>query len=768
MRISSFFKFLNKIPFYLLFFLIPIFFLPLTPNVLDFPKQYLFSILVSISLFGWFGEKIIESKLVLKRNKIFYFFLLILFILFLFSLIFSPSPLLSLFGLPTEITDSFLCFLFFLIFSFLLINSFEKEETFLLIFFFLVGGAIASIFNLLQIYRIFIFPFPFSKSVAFNTIGTPNSFSIFATLLLPLSLILFFRGKRIFKIIFGFLSLVFFLNIIFVNFKLSFFALLIESLIFFIFGFQKEKLKLDFVLISMCLLISSIFFFFFPIIPKGFPILPPEISLSFQAEIYILKKAFSESFKNLFLGTGPSTFVFSYSKYRSPLLNRTIFWGTRFQRGFSTLLDSFLTKGILEGFSLLLFYLFLIFLVFKNLSKQKENLNLKLALGSSLVGSIFFSFLYPLNFTLLFSFWSLVSLFLILTEESKISFDFSLPARSIILNFLFALSLIFAFGTVFFQTKIYLGEFYYLKSQREYQKGRIDGAIQFLKKATKVNPYFDAYFRDLSQLFLAKANLISQDNSLNPQEKARLANLAIVEGADAINKAIEILPFNVANWNVRGFFYRNLIGIEKADQISLSSYQKAIELEPNSPYPFGEKARVYILTAQNLAKLGKEKEKKEKLELAIKNLEEALKLKPDYATAHYLMAVAYDQLGKLDLAISKLEETKKIVPRDFGVAFQLGLLYWRKGEIDKAKKEFERTLSLNSNYQNAKYMLGLVLDSKGEKEKAKEIFEELSVQNPENQELKRILENLEKGFPALEGITTSQPPIQETPPEISK
>jgi len=328
--------------------------------------------------------------------------------------------------------------------------------------------------------------------------------------------------------------------------------------------------------------------------------------------------------------------------------------------------------------------------------------------------------------------------------------------------------LIFAFGTVFFQTKIYLGEFYYLKSQREYQKGKIDGAIQFLKKATRLNPYSDAYFRDLSQLFLAKANLISQDNSLNPQEKARLANLAIVEGADAINKAIEILPFNVANWNVRGFFYRNLIGIEKADQISLSSYQKAIELEPNSPYPFGEKARVYILTAQNLAKLGKEKEKKEKLELAIKNLEEALKLKPDYATAHYLMAVAYDQLGKLDLAISKLEETKKIVPRDFGVAFQLGLLYWRKGEIDKAKKEFERTLSLNSNYQNAKYMLGLVLDSKGEKEKAKEIFEELSVQNPENQELKRILENLEKGLPALEGITTSQPPIQETPPEISK
>jgi len=766
MKISSFFKFLSRIPLYLLIFLTPIFFLPLTPNFLDFPKQYLFSILISVSLLGWFGEKIIEGKLILKKNRIFYFFLLILFVLFLISLFFSPSPLLSLFGLPTEVVDSLLTFLFFLIFSFLLINSFEKEEVSLLIFSFLIGGVIASIFNLFQIFGIFIFPFDFSKSVTFNTIGTPNSFSIFATLLLPLSLILFFKSKKFFKIIFGLFSLVFFLNIVFVNFKLSFFALVVESLIFFIFGFKKEKLKFDFILISMILLISSIFFFFFPITPKSFPILPPEISLSFQAEIYILKRAFSENLKNLFFGTGPSTFVFSYSKYRSPLLNQTIFWGTRFQRGFSTLLDSFLTKGILGGFTLFAFYLFLTFLVFKNL--PKENLNLTLATSSSLAGAILFSLFYPLNFSLIFSFWTLTSLFLLLTQESKISFDFSLPPKSIILNLLFALSLIFVFSTFFFQTKIYLGEFYYLKAQREFQKGKIDGVIQFLKKASQINPYSDTYFRDLSQLYLAKANLISQDNTLSPQEKTNLANLAIVEGANAINRAIEILPFNVANWNVRGFFYRNLVGIERADEIALSSYQRAIELEPNSPYPFGEKARVYILVAQNLAKLGKEEERKEKLELAIKNLEEALKLKPDYATAHYLMAVAYDQLGKLDLAISKLEETKKIVPQDFGVAFQLGLLYWRKGEIDKAKEEFERALTLNPDYQNASYMLGLVFDSKGEKERAKEIFKELSLKNPENQELKKILENLEKGLSALEGIQVSQPPIQETPPEIPK
>jgi hypothetical protein len=65
-------------------------------------------------------------------------------------------------------------------------------------------------------------------------------------------------------------------------------------------------------------------------------------------------------------------------------------------------------------------------------------------------------------------------------------------------------------------------------------------------------------------------------------------------------------------------------------------------------------------------------------------------------------------------------------------------------------------------------VLGLVYDQKGEKEKAKQEFEIVTQLNPENQEIKKILENLEKGLPALEGITLSQPLIQEVPPEIQK
>jgi len=219
---------------------------------------------------------------------------------------------------------------------------------------------------------------------------------------------------------------------------------------------------------------------------------------------------------------------------------------------------------------------------------------------------------------------------------------------------------------------------------------------------------------------------------------------------------------------VRGFFYRNLIGIEGAGDLSLLSYQKATQLEPTSPFAFGERGRVYILIAQELSQKGQDQLRRENLDLAVKNLKAAIELKSDYAPAHYLLAVVYDQQGKEDEAISRLEETKKIAPQDTGISFQLGMLYWRKEEWDKAQKEFEATMELNPNYSNARYMLGLVYDKKGEKNKAKEQFEKVVQLNPENQEVKKILENLNKGLPALEGIIPAQPPIGEIPPEIQK
>jgi len=766
MNWQDFFKKLNQIPLYLALFLIPILFLPFTQNVLDFPKQFFALILISLSLVGWLGKAIFERKLLINQNKIFYFSLFLIFLSLLFSLIFSLNPKFSLFGSPIDPLDSFLSLILFLVFTFLLFNSFEKKfEFFPLIFSVLISSFLIGIFNLFQIYNIFIFPFDFAKTSSFNPIGTPNSLAIFFSLILPISLILFLKSKGGFKVLFGLISATLFLNILLINFKTCWQILMVEVLILFIFGL-KEKIKFDFVFALMVLLISSIFFYLFPIRLPVFPRLPPEVSLSFPAEIYILKGAFNKNLKNLFLGTGPGTFIFDYSLYRSPLLNQTIFWGTRFSKGHSFFLDWILTKGIFGGMVLLSLYFFSlisIFSYFKKLKEGDEFFEIKLSLATALLGSIFVSFFYPFNFSLFFIFWFLLSGFFFFFSQKIIKIDLSFTGRNLLINAIFIFSLFFSFSLIFLQGGKYLAEVNYLKGIKFSQAGNLDLAISYLQKAINLNPSLDLYWRDLSQLFLAKANLISQDQKLTNEEKRNLVNSAIFEGARAINRAVAIFPQNVANWNVRGFFYQNLIGIEEAAQEALKSYQMSIQLEPNSPYPYTEKGRVYILIAQDFAKKNDQKSQQENLNFAISILKKALELKSDYAPAHYLLAVAYDQLGEADLAISKLEEAKKFAPQDFGLAFQLGILYWRKNEIEKAKAEFERAINLNPDYSNAHYMLGLVLEKMGEKERAISEFEKVAKLNPENEEVKKILENLKKGLPPLEGIV---PQIQERPPEI--
>jgi len=301
-----------------------------------------------------------------------------------------------------------------------------------------------------------------------------------------------------------------------------------------------------------------------------------------------------------------------------------------------------------------------------------------------------------------------------------------------------------------------------LKTQKD-----LNLAIEEMKKATRKDSETDIYWRDLSQLYLLKANQIFSTEDLPLEKKVELVNSLIREGIVAIEKAVTISPNNVANWNVRGFFYRTLIGaVEKAEEISLASYQKAIELEPNSPYSFGEMGRVFILLAQDADKKGDSSKKTEYLNLAKNQLEKALNKKSDYASAHYLMAVVFSQEGKTEEAISKLEETHSVAPNDLGVSFQLSLLYYQSGELEKAKDLLEKVVKDFPNYFQARYLLGLVYDKSGEKEKAKKEFEKVLELNPENQEVKRILENLAKGKPALEGILSPETISEEKPKEL--
>ncbi len=757
---------ISKISIYLLTFFLPIFFLPWTSDILNFNKQALLVCLVFIAFFAWIA-KIIFLK---KVNLVFswaYIPLVILFLFFAVSAIFSLYPSASFWGLPLSITDNLVTIFSFLLLIFLVINIFRKEEEIYFIFtLFLFSGIIAGFFLILQLYRLFILPFDFSKISSFNTIGNVYQAAIFLSLILPISLVLAIKKRKLifwllFFILLGEIVLID-SNIAWISILFGIFALIAVGF----FSFKEEVNNGELIGALMLVSVLSIFFLFFPLRFSGFPSLPIHVSPNFSSEVGILKEVYSSP-KDIFLGSGPGTFAFDYSKYRSPILNNTVFWGSRFSTGNSEILDWFLTKGVFGGLSLIFLFISIIYLSAKKFFNEKDYFDLRVGLLASASSLAAVFFLSPFNISLWFAFWLILGGLLFYTSRGR-EINLNIHPRRNWILFFFVLAVTFVVVFLFiFQTQKYLAEVNYAKGIKFSQRKDINQAINHIEKASVLNSSVDTYWRDLSQMYLFEANLISQDKNIKPERKKLIVHQLIAQGIKSVNKAISCSKFNVANWNVSGFFYRELIGVPGAGEISLNSYRKAIELEPASPFSYTEIARVYILMAQDFRKKKNEKAAKESLSLALKNLEKSIKLKPDYPPANYLLSVAYDQIGEREKAILKLEKAKKILSQNVGISFQLGMLYWRDEKLDKAQEEFKHVLEVDPNYSNARYMLGLVYDKKGEKYKAKKEFSEIHQSNPDNKEIKKILENIDKGLPALKDIVSSQPPISsQTPPEI--
>jgi tetratricopeptide (TPR) repeat protein len=76
---------------------------------------------------------------------------------------------------------------------------------------------------------------------------------------------------------------------------------------------------------------------------------------------------------------------------------------------------------------------------------------------------------------------------------------------------------------------------------------------------------------------------------------------------------------------------------------------------------------------------------------------------------------------------------------------------------------------MNPQYSNARYFLGLIYSRAKSTDAAIAQFEEIMKLNPDNQEVKKILDNLRMGKPALDGIAPpATPPEQRNQPPISE
>ena len=418
---------ITKVSIYLLVFILPIFFLPWTTNVLDFNKQVLLLFLVFLSFFGWLLKSLIEGKISLNLN-LFNIAVLVFLVILGIGTLFSVYRYGSFWGWPLDIASGFLTIFVFILLYFLIINLFKKEEIFGLLLTLVFSSFLAVLFGAFQIFGKFLFPFDFAKLTSFNTIGTVNSLGIFAALLLPLIISLIFISKRLIKILLIIFGLITLGLAILINFWAVWISLLIGVAAILTFGIARRKIfQANWLTLPMFLLVLSLCFGIFKVPIPGLPATPLEISPSQRATFNITKQTLmAESPVSLLLGSGPSTFVYDYSKFKPETINQTVLWAVRFGSGASEILDKLATTGILGLLSFLAilatFFWLAIKALIRSVKVEKKDSLWVLGLGifSSWLAAVVSLFFYPANLPLSFLFWIFTAGFLVFAEGQKV------------------------------------------------------------------------------------------------------------------------------------------------------------------------------------------------------------------------------------------------------------------------------------------------------------------------------------------------------------
>ena len=762
---------ISKISIYVLVFLLPILFLPWTANVLDFNKQALLIILVFVSIFAWTLKILISGKASFNFSPV-HIPIVVLFLVYTISTIFSLWRYGSFWGWPSVTSESLLSLLGLTLLYFLVVNIFKRKEIFYLMFCLILSGFIAMFYGLLQLFGRYIVPIGFTKAVSFNSIGGINGLAVFTAVLLPLVIVLLVISKpKGLRILLTATIIVSAILLLLINFRIAWWIVIAGSALIIAGGTQKRDVFDNrWLVLPMFFLAIALLFSFFRFQIPGTPERPVEVFLTHNASFDIALKSLKDS---PVIGSGPGTFIYNFSKFKDITFNQSDLWSMRFDWASSKAITVLGTVGILGALSFLALIGFFIFYGIKFLftrnyqRKEKKEDEEKQEFFEVLGLGIFIGFLaitisyffFKSNLSMDFIYFLLMGCFVSLLYPVKKEIILK-PSSLVTLGITFGFTLVFIFGlgVLILEGQRYASAISYLEGMKDWQQGRTMETVQHLETAIRISPKTDLYWREIAQAYLQAVNETAVRTDISSAEVTRQVQIYINSAVNAAKASSQTNPNNVVNWSSRGFIYQNLIGVVGGTKDwAVSAYDEALKLEPTNPF-FPTQAGISILSEVSRLSQDKTEERAELLVQAEEKFEKAIELKSDYAAAHFQLAITYQAQGKQVEMIEQLEKTKSMAPFDVGLAFQLGLIYYQLGDFQKARAELERTILLNNDYANALYFLGLVYDELGEKELSIKIFERILTTNSENELVETILENLRRGDRALKNISEEEPP----------
>lgn len=688
--------------FYLLFFLIPLFWLPLNSELFEFNKMLLVYLLTVVITATWIIKGLIEKEFKVKKTPLDIPIILLL-AANVASTIFSIDPQTSIFGYYGRWHGGLLSTISYILLYYSLVSNSDKKTALNYLWTSLFSGILVAIYGVLQ-HPNPLFQEKLGSSTTwhgidydywavdvenrvFSTLGQPNWMAAFlAMLIFPLISFLLII-KKLWQKALVFLAV----SVCFTAFTFAYsrgatigilvgvatFIILLpfykETLwqkifkvipvvdIVFFWNRFKNYLGIFLALLSIILLVN---YFFGNALSRRGGLSTKIIQTQKQTNIKqtqlevggvqtakirtIVWTGSFEIFKHYPLfGSGVETFGYSYYLFRPAAHNLTSEWDYLYNKAHNEYLNTLATTGAF-GF---LSYIFLIglfeFIAIKItvnsrwVSERFIGVGL-LASYNSYLAQNFFGFSVVPIALLFFSFPALFFIFSNLNNSSYIIFS---EKRWAILKSNLN-SNIFSFGVLLVSIyliisifSMWLADFYYNQS---ISSENYQSSIRSLRISKNLAPYEPTYKAELA---INLSGLAVATTNKDSSKKSAL------EAREIINQVVSQHPNNISLWQSKRYVDFSLSKIDKANYLELiRTAEKLKQLAPTDASLQYDAALIYSYVDQN--------------QKAEKQLEKVVDLKNNYADAILMLARIYNENGKKDRSIKTLRELLRVNPKN--------------------------------------------------------------------------------------------------------
>lgn len=755
-------------------FLAIIFFIPIIfdyslsiYNSFDLSKAVFFRVILTLILLAYTAKIFIAGKLSYRgSNKIFLFIIFLLASFFISSL-FSMHPKQSFWG-DFSRQQGFYNFVHYLLFFVLLIFNIKEIKQIKRIITVIIASAfLTTLYGLIQYFN--FDPFTWDQSAfnigrIFSSLGQPNFFGHYLVLILPFSFYaLFFMAKRFLVKFLVVLAIIMQLACLIFTYSRAAWLGFLGSVGFFliiwlVFEWQKRK-KIVYVLIGILSvsLIAIIGFSFIKSISQnnsfGANLINRAKSIiefrnvANRARFYYWKSAIEEvkreNIERLVFGYGPDALADVFVKYYRPDWAIFEVIDTFPDRAHNWLFENLLSLGFLGLASIFLFYFYFIrkifIFLFNKTAKIEEEIWLVIAASTSLVAyciNNLFSFSLIVGYIYLYLILAILWFFIVVGEPREIKIKLMVISKALILLVLFSVAVLYIY---FENVNLVRADYFYAQGKKAATKGDCRGILDNLEQASAYQPakafYKERYIfygincfssiTDRNNRMVLRDNIIEQIKLIKPQDYQYITRLTLA-------RAYALFGFYVepADYKIAEKFYLGLI----ADYPELlASYQdlgrmKMWQKDYDGALNLFKQAEKHLLPLDN----------------PLLNQDHKGEIVPATISLYENMGFSYYRLKDYSAALEYYKRALALDPFRTILYKNLADIYYVQGQIDKAITLNKRGFILSPVDFNWPLALSLLYREKKDFHQAREYLDQALKLAPENAELKKYKEELNK------------------------